>query len=195
VAEAETVTMEDLEEEQAALKLICAEFEKTRDPDRIQQLSLLVAEQVERLKQLAATFETEQCAKYGLTPEKYNGPEGLPGKVEVQLTPDQRERVRLLTGEDPETILIDDPTGFKTRRMKHMSPHQVEQLAVSAVVSQREAREARARSQAIVEDMLSQMEAADDSPERKEALEKLRRDPEFLGGLAFKGEPPTADDD
>lgn len=192
MAEVETITMEDLEQEQAALKVLAGQFETTRDPDRMAQLSALVAEQVARLEAMAATFEREQCGKYGRTPEEFNSPRPLPGKVEVVLTPDQRERVRRLTGGDPETILIDDPTGFKTKRMRHMSPFQVELLAVESVLARRQAREARERSREAVQEIVAQIEAADDSPERREAIEKLRRDPAFLGGL-LHGSPPDGD--
>ncbi len=187
MADEPTVTEEELEQEQAALRVLAAEFEKTRDPEKIEQLTQLVAAQVARLQALVGTYEQEQGARLGVPPDQLSGGGKLPGKVEVELTPVQRRRVKELTGEDVETILIDDPTGIKTQRMARMSPLEVEHLAVSLVLQRQRAGQVREETRQAAEDMLRQMEEADDSPERKEAIAKLRQDPEFLDGVLHEG--------
>ncbi len=144
------VTAADLERETEALEVLTGEFARTRDPDKIAELTMLTQAQAKRLKEMADRMgaeHEEEWAEQAVQASQAGDP--LRGKVEIELSPRQRERVKALTGDDVETVMVPDPTGTMTLGMAVMNPSQVELWAVQHVIAQRRARDAAADGERI----------------------------------------------
>ena len=140
------VTSEDLERETEALLVLTDEFSRTRDPDKIAELTLMTQAQSERLRDMAERMGQQHEEAWA---EEHAGlPEGDPlrGQVQIQLSPGQIARVEALTGQRIESILVRDPTGTLTLGMHATEPSQVELWAVRDVLTLKRQEDASAEA-------------------------------------------------
>ncbi len=126
-----------------ALQVLTDEFARTRDPDKIKELTHLTQDQADRIRtvaeQLGDQHEEEWAERQA---EAQAGGGGRRGAVEVALTEGQVARVEALTGERVESVVLADPRGVLTRSMATLRLAEVELAAVSEVIRRRRAADA-----------------------------------------------------
>ena len=131
-----------------ALQVLTDEFARTRDPDKIKELTLLTQEQAARIRTVAEQLgdqHEEAWAERGADAAAEGGDRR--GAVEVALTEGQAARVEALTGERVESVVLADPWGVLTRSMAALTPAEVELAAVSEVIRRRRSADADAMAE------------------------------------------------
>lgn len=123
------------------------------------------------LEALAKRFEAQELAK--LPPSQL-------GYVEVQLTPDQRQRVLDETGLEMEFIRIQSDGPFMGEFMPHATPDFVERAALEEARRIVAEREGRVEAKAQFKEVMSELESQD-NPDLQKQLKKLKDDPDFVG--------------
>ena len=100
-------TIDDVNNEREALVLLIAELPKAEDQEQFDQILELITAQAAVLE---ATVKecSDQIDKTYNTPES-QASEGANPKVEVVLTPEQRQRVFEVHGVDLPSVIISDP--------------------------------------------------------------------------------------
>lgn len=149
-----------------------------KDVEKIQRVTAELEEQGRDLEALARAFEKQELAKAGPPPK---------GKLEVVLTPPQRERVKTLTGVDMKSVIIADEAGVLAKAMPYTSPRDIEQLAINEARKLASMRDADGKMRAALDDALREIEQSGSGEVRQE-LEKLKADPNWLGGILHNKE-------
>ncbi|OIP36242.1 MAG: hypothetical protein AUK47_15505 [Deltaproteobacteria bacterium CG2_30_63_29] len=175
--------VEDVKEEQKALQLMIEELNKTSDPEQFNQILAMIEAQAAKLKATAVAAGDAIVASVGGT-EGLASPllEGPRPKVEVLLTPEQRQKVFDETGVNMESVLIKDDTGARTSTMRQTTPPEIEFQAIEQAHEFNRMVEAQKTISQDVADAMAGLEDSDD-PRLVEALERAKADPNFLAGL------------
>ena len=147
-----------------------------KDLEKIQRITAELEQEGRELEQLAKEFEKQELAKAGPPPK---------GKLEVVLTKEQRERVKKLTGVDMNSVIVRDEAGVLSKAMPHTTLRDIEQLAINEALKQASMQNADGKMRAAVDDAIRQIEQAG-TPAVQEELERLKADPNWLGGLLQK---------
>jgi hypothetical protein len=170
------IKIDELLIKQRAISEKAAALVTERDVDKIQSATADLEREGRELEQLAREFERQELAKAGPPPR---------GKLEVVLQPDQRARIKRQTGVDMASVFIADEAGVLSKAMPHTSPRDIEAMALA------EARRLAANQNADVE-MRAELTRAVDEIEKTgygevlTELEKLKADPNWMGGLFSK---------
>lgn len=170
------ITMDDLLARQRAMVDKASSLAHERDVEKIQSVTAELEREGRELEALAKAFETQELAKAGPPPR---------GRLEVVLTPAQRARIKQLTGVDLPSVVVPDEMGVLSQAMPSTDPRDIELLAIN------EARRLAA-SRGADEKMRSELtRAIKDIEEQgmgevRELLEKLKADPNWLGGILHK---------
>ena len=149
--------MDELLAKQRAMADKAQALASEKDVDKIQRITGELEQEGRELEALALAFEKQELAKAGPPPA---------GKLEVVLTPDQRARVKKLTGVDMASVVIPDEAGVLSKAMPHTQPRDIEALAIN-----------QARKQASMHDADGKMRAALDDAIRQIRAVGLRRGP------------------
>jgi hypothetical protein len=104
----------------------------------------------------------------------------------VVLTPGQRERVKKLTGVEMTSVVIADEAGVLSRAMPNTSPQDIERLAINEARKLSALRNADGQMRAAVESAITEIEQQG-MGEVLQELERLKADPNWLGGILHKG--------
>jgi hypothetical protein len=105
--------------------------------------------------------------------------------VQVVLTAEQRKRIFQKTGVALETLKIDDEAGAMNLGMPSTQPEYIEALAMKEAERQKLAAEADKIMRAELDRAIADIEAVDNI-ELTEQLNRLKEDPNFMGGLLKK---------
>jgi hypothetical protein len=173
---AREITMDELLKKQRAMSEKAQALVNERDVDKIQAITAELEQDGKALQELALAFEKQELAKAGPPPR---------GKLEVVLTPAQRERVKHLTGVDMASVFIADEAGVLSKAMPHTSPHDIEQLALAEARKQAALRDADGKMRSAVEAAITEIEQTGYGEVLQE-LERLKADPSWLGGILHK---------
>jgi len=151
-----------------ALQVLTDEFARTRDPDKIKELTHLTQDQAERIRAVAEQLgEQHQDQWADGEASAQAGDASHRAAVEVALTEGQVARVQALTGERVETVVLADPRGLLARSMDSLRLAEVEWAAVSQVIRRRRSADAEAmaeRIQAAGQAHIEAVRAATESP-------------------------------
>ena len=178
-----TLTPDDINNEREALVLLIAELGKAEDQEELNQLLAMIQAQAASLETMATAYGEEVEATYDT--EASQAFEASQPKVEVVLTPEQRQRVFQAHGVDFPSVIISDPIGLKTLEMPETAQIPIEAEAMKSAEEFNRMVAAQAEAQAAVADAIAEIEAAD-NPALQAALQKAREDPDFAGGMAAK---------
>lgn len=173
---AREISMEQLLRKQREMSTKASSLAAEKDVEKLQRLTAELEQEGRELEELALAFQKQELAKAGPPPK---------GKLEVVLTKEQRERVKKQTGVDMPTVLIADEAGVLSKAMPHTSPRDIEQIAMNEARKQAALRDSDGKMRAAVDDALRQIEQAG-TPAVQEELERLKADPNWLGGLLQK---------
>lgn len=149
-----------------ALQVLTDEFARTRDPDKIKELTHLTQDQAERIRTVAEQLGEQHEEEWAERQAEAQARGGGRGAVEVALTAGQVARVEALTGERVESVVLADPRGLLTRSMAALRLAEVEFAAVSEVIRRRRSADADAmaeRLQAAGEAHIEAVRAATES--------------------------------
>jgi hypothetical protein len=169
--------MEELLQKQRTMGDKAARLVNEKDVDTIQRITAELEEEGRALEELARAFEKQELAKAGPPPK---------GKLEVVLTPDQRERVKKLTGVDMKSVIVADEAGVLSKAMPHTSKRDIEQLAINVARKLAVHKDADAKMRTALEEAIREIEAGGYGEVLAE-LDRLKADPNWLGGLLHKG--------
>ncbi len=173
---AREITMDELLKKQLAIAEKAQALANERDVDKIQRITAELEEEGRALETLALAFEKQELAKAGPPPR---------GKLEVVLTPPQRERVKKLTGVDMHSVVVADEAGVLAKAMPHTSPIDIEKLAIAEARKQASLKNADGQMRAAVESAIAEIEQTGYGEVLQE-LERLKADPNWLGGILHK---------
>lgn len=173
---AREITMEELLAQQRALVDRAAALVGEKDVDKIQALTAQLLEAGRALEAQARAFEEQELAKAGPPPR---------GAVEVVLTEAQRRRVRELTGVELTSVVLPDEMGLLNKAMPTTDPREIERWAIAEARRQAARRGADEVMRAELERALLDIEQQGTGEVQRE-LERLRADPNWLGGLLRK---------
>jgi hypothetical protein len=168
--------MEELLKKQQEMSAKAQAMSNERDVDRIQAITAELEQEGRDLERLARDFERQELAKAGPPPK---------GKLEVMLTPLQRERVKKATGVEMTSVVVADEMGVLSKAMPSTNPGDIEILAIN------EARKLAAHKNADVK-MREALANAIDEIEKTgfgevvQMLDQLKADPNWMGGLLHK---------
>ena len=168
--------MDELLQKQRAMSDKAQALATEKDVEKIQRLTAELEEDGRALETLAVAFEKQELAKAGPPPK---------GKLEVVLTPDQRARVKKLTGVDMQSVIIADEAGVLSKAMPHPKPRDIEQLAINEALKQASLQDADGKMRAALDDAIREIEASGYGEVLTE-LERLKADPNWLGGILHK---------
>ena len=170
------ITMEDLMKRQRSMLEKAAKLVEERDTDRIREVTRELEADGKELEQLAKEFERQELAKAGPPPR---------GSLEVTLTKNQREHVRKLTGVELESVTVNDEMGVLSKAMPTTLPGDILILAIQEARRRKAVQDADGKMKAAVDQAIKDIEEQA-LPETRQLLEKLKQDPEWLGGLLHK---------
>ena len=170
------IKMDELLQKQRAMSDKAQSLAAEKDVEKIQRITAELEEEGRELEELARAFERQELAKAGPPPK---------GKLEVVLTPDQRARVHKLTGVDMQSVVIADEAGVLSKAMPYTKPRDIEQLAISEALKQASMKDADSKMRAALDDAIREIEMSGYGEVLAE-LEKLKADPNWLGGLLHK---------
>jgi hypothetical protein len=173
---AREIKMEELLQKQRTMGEKAAKLVNEKDVDTIQRITAELEEEGRALEELARAFEKQELAKAGPPPK---------GKLEVVLTAGQRERVKKQTGVDMPSVIIADEAGVLSKAMPHTSPHDIEKMAIAEARKLASLRDADGQMRAAVEAALYEIEQSGYGEVLAE-LERLKADPNWLGGILHK---------
>ena len=172
-AMAREIKMAELLEKQRSMSDKAQALINERDVDKIQRITAELEEEGRALETLARAFEKQELAKAGPPPR---------GKLEVVLTPAQRERVKKQTGVDMATVVVADEGGVLSKAMPYTSPQDIERLALAEARKLASLKNADGQMRAAVEQALLEIEQTGYGEVLQE-LERLKADPNWLGGI------------
>jgi hypothetical protein len=170
------IKLDELMAKQRAISDKAQALVHEKDVDKIQSITAELEREGRELEQLARDFERQELAKAKPAPK---------GQLEVVLLPDQRERIKRQTGVDLPSVFIADEAGVLSKAMPYTTPRDIEQIALA------EARRLAANQNADVQ-MRTELARAVDEIEKSgygevlTELERLRADPNWMGGLLYK---------
>ncbi len=168
--------MDELMQKQREMVAKAERLATEKDIDAIQGLTKELERDGQELEVLAKAFEKQELAKAGPPPR---------GSLEVMLTPDQRQRVLALTGVELQSVVVNDEMGVLSKAMPTTDPRDIELLAIAQARRRKVDRDADGKMRSAVDQALTDLEEQG-TPEVREELERLRADPNWLGGLARK---------
>jgi hypothetical protein len=173
---AREIKMDELLKQQRAMSEKAAGLAAEKDVEKIQRITAELQEEGRALEELARAFEKQELAKAGPPPK---------GKLEVVLTQAQRDRVKKATGVDMKSVIVADEAGVLSKAMPYTSPRDIEQLAMNEARKQASMRDADGKMRAALDDAIHQIEQSGYGEVLSE-LERLKADPNWLGGLLHK---------
>jgi hypothetical protein len=173
---ARELTMDDLMTKQREMVKKAESLIQERDVDKIQSVTAELERDGRDLETMAREFERQELAKAGPPPK---------GSLEVVLTPEQRERVRALTGVDLASLVIADEMGVLSKAMPTTDPRDIELLAIQEARRLKATRDADGKMRADVDRAITDIEEQG-TAETRELLAKLKADPNWLGGILHK---------
>jgi hypothetical protein len=173
---AREISMDELLQKQRSMSDKATALANERDVDKIQRITAELEEDGRALETLALAFEKQELAKAGPPPQ---------GKLEVVLTPPQRERVKKLTGVDMRSVIVADEAGVLAKAMPNTSPLDIENLAIAEARKQASLKNADGQMRAAVEQAIVEIEQTGYGEVLQE-LERLKADPNWLGGILHK---------
>jgi hypothetical protein len=173
---AREIKMDELLQKQRTMGEKAARLVNEKDVDTIQRITAELEEEGRALEELARAFEKQELAKAGPPPR---------GKLEVVLTKDQRERVKKLTGVEMKSVIVADEAGVLSKAMPYTSQRDIEQLAINEARKQAVLKDADVKMRTALEDAIREIEASGYGEVLAE-LERLKADPNWLGGLLHK---------
>ena len=147
-----------------------------KDLERIQRLTAELEEEGRELERMARDFERQELAKAGPPPR---------GNLEVVLTPAQRARVAKLTGVDLASVVVRDEAGVLSQAMPSTDPRDIELLAIAEARKLAALRDGGGKIRAALESAIADIEQQG-SGEVLAELERLKADPDWMGGLLHK---------
>jgi hypothetical protein len=174
---AREIKMNELLEQQRAMSEKASSLANEKDVEKIQRITAELEEEGRALERLALDFQKQELAKAGPPPK---------GKLEVVLTAGQRERVKSLTGVDMKSVIVADEAGVLSKAMPYTSQRDIEQLAINEARKQAVLKDADAKMRTALEDAIREIEASGYGEVLAE-LDRLKADPNWLGGLLHKG--------
>ena len=170
------IKMDELLQQQRAMSDKAQSLAAEKDVEKIQRITAELEQEGRELEELARAFERQELAKAGPPPK---------GKLEVVLTPDQRQRVKKLTGVDMPSVVIADEAGVLSKAMPYTKPRDIEQLAINEALKQASLQSADGKMRAALDDAIREIEMSGYGDVLAE-LEKLKADPNWLGGILHK---------
>jgi len=170
------IKMDELLAKQRAMSDKAQALAAEKDVEKIQRITAELEQDGRDLEALAKAFEKQELAKAGPPPT---------GKLEVVLTKDQRERVKKATGVDMASVIIADEAGVLSKAMPYTSLRDIEQLAIAEARKQASLRDADGKMRAALDDAIREIEASGYGEVLTE-LERLKADPNWLGGILHK---------
>lgn len=170
------IKMDELLAKQRAMSEKAQSLANEKDVEKIQRITGELEQEGRELEELARAFERQELAKAGPPPK---------GKLEVVLTPDQRARVKTLTGVDMQSVIIADEAGVLSKAMPYTRPRDIEQLAINEALKQASLHDADGKMRAVLDEALREIEASGYGEVLAE-LERLKADPNWLGGILHK---------
>ena len=173
---AREITMAELLAKQRSMSEKAAALANERDVEKIQRVTDELAVEGRELEELARAFEKQELARAGPPPK---------GKLEVVLTKDQRERVKKLTGVDMKSVVVADTAGVLSKAMPHTSQRDIEQLAIAEARKLASMEDADGKMRSAVDAAIREIEQAGYGEVQAE-LERLKADPNWLGGILHK---------
>jgi hypothetical protein len=174
---AREIKMDELLQKQRVMSEKAASLANEKDVETIQRVTAELEEEGRALEALALAFQKQELAKAGPPPK---------GKLEVVLTADQRERVKNLTGVEMKSVIVADEAGVLSKAMPYTSKRDIEQLAINEARKQAVLKDADAKMRTALEDAIREIEASGYGEVLAE-LDRLKADPNWLGGLLHKG--------
>ena len=177
-AGAAEISIDDLMAKQKALLQAVERVgsDKNASADQLTRLAQDAQRQAEELQALADRYTAQEQAESG---------ESKRGRTQVALTPLQRWWIYAQTGVDIEVLSLDDMTGTIASSMPMADPASIGRLALAEAQRRQAMVLAQAEAQKRIHDALAQIESQG-SAEVREHLNKLKRDPNFLGGALQK---------
>jgi hypothetical protein len=173
---AREIKMDELLQKQRVMSEKAASLANEKDVETIQRITAELEEEGRALETLALAFQKQELAKAGPPPK---------GKLEVVLTADQRERVKNLTGVEMKSVIVADEAGVLSKAMPYTSKRDIEQLAINEARKQAVLKDADAKMRTALEDAIREIEASGYGEVLAE-LDRLKADPNWLGGLLHK---------
>ena len=170
------IKMDELLQKQRAMSDKAQSLAAEKDVEKIQRITAELEQEGRALEELALAFERQELAKAGPPPK---------GKLEVVLTPDQRARVKKLTGVEMQSVVIADEAGVLSKAMPYTKPRDIEQLAMNEALKQASMKDADGKMRAALDDAIREIEMSGYGEVLAE-LERLKADPNWLGGLLHK---------
>lgn len=165
--------MDDLLAKQKAMSDLAATMIEETDVERIQAIAAELQGHAAELQAMAEKIATSA------------GNQGAANVTEVVLTSAQRNRILKKTGVALESIKLPDPAGVAARTMPHTDPRIIEYYALREAERIKLAAEAEEQLKEQLRASLAEIEAAG-LPAVLDELERLKRDPNFAGGLLSK---------
>lgn len=153
--------------------------EKNASPDQLARLAQDAQRQAEAMQDLANRYVAQEQGQAGGVRK---------GRTQVALTPVQRWWIYSLTGIDIDVLSLDDMTGSLASSMPMTDPATIGRLALAEAQRRLAMGMAQAEAQKKIQEALSQLETQG-SAELREHVNKLKRDPSFLGGALQKKDP------
>ncbi len=173
-------TVDDILAEQQAMNLMMEELQKATDPKAFNQILAAIQESGKRIEEMSQAFADAFYAEHAEALAQSS--EAVVPKIEVLLTPEQRQRVFEASGVDIPSVKLVDPTGALNAAMPSTPPPFIEAQAIKQAEAFKEMVAAQEAAAAAVAEALAELEA-NASPEMLEEIAKLKADPNFLAGL------------
>jgi hypothetical protein len=173
---AREITMAELLGKQQAMSEKAARLAHEKDVEKIQAIVAELEVEGRELEAVALAFQKQELAKAGPPPK---------GKLEVVLTSDQQVRVKKATGVDMKSVIVADEAGVLSKAMPYTSPRDIEQLAINEARKQSVLKDADGKMRAALEDAIRDIEQTGFGEVLTE-LERLKADPNWLGGILHK---------
>lgn len=168
-----SLTMNDLNGKAQVIQKMMADAAKETDPEKAAEWAQKLMAEGKALEEMGARYVQQERKRFGK------------GQIEVVLTPEQRKTVFQKTGQQIESLIIDDETGSMNATMPSHDPQHIEFLALQEGERRRAGAEADRMVRAELDRVLRDLENVGVA-ELMEQLEKLKQDPNFLGGLLHK---------
>jgi len=172
----EKVTLEMLQAKQKELvdgALAMTELAEKQEGEKIVERAKDLEKLGKELEALAKAFEAQAME---------DDKPVVHGIVEVQLTAGQTARIEEETGVHMPFVGIQSDGPFMLQYMPTAAPEEIEALALKqareAVLKEQAERESRENAQAVLKELEKQK-----NPDLQKMVEKLKEDPDFLGGL------------
>jgi len=174
----DAITIGDLMQKQKALLQAVEQVgaDKNASPDQLTRLARDAQRQAEELQDLTNRYTAQEQGQAG---------EAKKGRTLVALTPLQRWWIYAQTGIDLDVLSLDDMTGTIASSMPMTDPATIGRLALTEAQRRQAMASAQAEAQKKIDEALAQIEAQG-SADVREHLNKLKRDPNFLGGALQK---------